>query len=91
MKCPRCQSENIIKNGSIRNGKQKYGCRKCKRQSVGNHGNEIISSEIKMLADGDIRLVKRFYERRMGTEGNVQGYENRSGIENNKNRKQIYI
>ena len=27
MNCPTCQSENIIKNGSIHNGKQKYACK----------------------------------------------------------------
>ncbi|HAO22871.1 MAG TPA: IS1 family transposase, partial [Desulfobacteraceae bacterium] len=31
MKCPRCQSGNIIKNGSIHNGKQKYECKECRR------------------------------------------------------------
>jgi len=57
MKCPRCQSENIIRNGSIHNGKQKYECRECKRQFVENPENKIISSEIKMLID------KLLYER----------------------------
>ena len=42
MNCPRCTSENIIRNGSIHNGKQKYGCKECKRQSVENPENKII-------------------------------------------------
>jgi len=51
MKCPRCQSENIIRNGSIHNGKQKYECKECKRQFVENPGNKIISSEIRIIID----------------------------------------
>jgi insertion element IS1 protein InsB len=51
MKCPRCQSENIIRNGSIHNGKQKYECKECKRQFVENPENKIISSETEMLID----------------------------------------
>jgi len=51
MKCPRCQSGNIIGNGSIHNGKQKYGCRECGRQSAENPRNKIISSGIEVLTD----------------------------------------
>jgi transposase-like protein len=51
MKCPRCQSGNIIKNGSIHNGKQKYECKECGRQFVEHPENKIISSEIKIFID----------------------------------------
>ncbi len=51
MNCPRCLSENIIRNGSIHNGKQKYECKECRRQFVGNPENKIISSETKVLID----------------------------------------
>ncbi len=51
MKCPRCQSENIIRNGSIHNGKQKYECKECRRQFIENPENKIISSETKVLID----------------------------------------
>ena len=51
MNCPRCRSENIIRNGSIHNGKQKYECRECKRQFVENPENKIIQPEIKMIID----------------------------------------
>ncbi len=51
MKCPRCQSENIIRNGSIHNGKQKYECKECRRQFIENPENKIISSETKVLTD----------------------------------------
>ena len=51
MKCPRCRSENIIRNGSIHNGKQKYECRECKRQSVENPENKVICPETEALTD----------------------------------------
>ena len=31
--CRHCDSENIIKNGIAPNGKQKYRCKACKKQS----------------------------------------------------------
>ena len=34
--CPACDSENLIKNGSIHNGKSKYQCKICSRQFVAN-------------------------------------------------------
>jgi insertion element IS1 protein InsB len=39
MKCPRCQSQVIVKNGSINSGKQKYACKDCGRQFVENPQN----------------------------------------------------
>ncbi|MBF0224172.1 MAG: IS1 family transposase [Desulfobacterales bacterium] len=51
IKCPRCNSENIIKNGSIHNGKPKFMCRDCKRQFVENPTNKIIPKETWNLVD----------------------------------------
>src|SRR3989440_2445181 len=31
--CPHCGSEDIVRNGRSPNGKQKYRCKACKRQS----------------------------------------------------------
>src|SRR6266446_7282508 len=31
--CPHCRSEALVQNGRAPNGKQKYLCRACKRQS----------------------------------------------------------
>jgi insertion element IS1 protein InsB len=36
MKCPKCDSERIIKNGSIHNKKPKFKCKDCGRQFVEN-------------------------------------------------------
>ena len=51
MHCPDCNSQKIIKNGTIHNGKQKYQCNECKRQFVENPKNKPISQEKKELVD----------------------------------------
>ena len=51
MKCPGCESEQIIKNGSIHTGKQKYQCKTCGRQFVKNPKHPAISEETKALID----------------------------------------
>lgn len=33
LRCPHCQSEKLVRNGRAPNGKQKYLCRACRRQS----------------------------------------------------------
>ena len=43
MNCPDCDSIEIVKNGFIHNGKQKYLCKNCDRQFVENPQNKIIS------------------------------------------------
>jgi transposase-like protein len=48
MKCPKCDSKNIKKNGHIHNGKQRYACG---RQFVEFPENIIISDETKALID----------------------------------------
>lgn len=45
MQCPACNSANIIKNGSIHNGKQKFMCKDCKRQFIEKPTKKIISDE----------------------------------------------
>ena len=49
--CPRCNSENVVKNGFIHNGKQNYQCKDCTRQFVLNPKNKKISQETKDLID----------------------------------------
>ena len=51
MNCPECNSENIVKNGHIHNGKQKFMCKDCRRQFVSDPGNKKISVETKELTD----------------------------------------
>ena len=51
LNCPQCNSENIIKNGSIHNGKPKFMCRDCQRQFVENPKKKIIDDETWVLVD----------------------------------------
>lgn len=51
MVCPDCGSDNIIKNGSIHNKKQKFECKTCHRQFVENPQNITISKETYELID----------------------------------------
>ena len=37
IKCPRCGSERIVRNGKKPNGKQLYKCRDCNRQFIADH------------------------------------------------------
>ncbi len=49
--CPRCGSDNCVKNGSIHNGKPKFQCNDCGRQFVDNPKNAPISNDTKKLID----------------------------------------
>ncbi len=51
MNCQECDSQNIIKNGSIHNGKPKFMCKDCGRQFVENPTKKIISQETWDLVD----------------------------------------
>ena len=49
--CPRCQSENVIRNGRIHNGKPKFACNDCQRQFVEPAAKLPTSDETKALID----------------------------------------
>lgn len=49
MICPRCERPEIIKNGRIHNGKQRYKCKNCGRQFVENPQNRRITEETKQI------------------------------------------
>ena len=49
MKCPSCEQQEIIKNGRIHNGKQRYKCKNCGRQFVENPQNRRITEETKKI------------------------------------------
>jgi insertion element IS1 protein InsB len=49
--CPRCQSGNVIRNGTIHNGKPKFACKECKRQFVEAPQQRRISDETKEQID----------------------------------------
>jgi len=51
LNCPKCDSQDTIKNGSIHNGKPKFMCNDCGRQFVENPTKKIISQETWELVD----------------------------------------
>lgn len=44
VKCCHCQSENVVRNGFTRNGKQVYKCKSCARVSRENPQHERYSA-----------------------------------------------
>jgi IS1 family transposase len=51
VKCPYCESAQIVKNGITRHKKQNYKCKKCNRQFVINPKNQPISKSTIELVD----------------------------------------
>ena len=51
MKCPSCDSDNVKKNGSIHNKKQKFQCKDCGRQFIENPTKKYITQEQWELVD----------------------------------------
>lgn len=49
--CPSCHSEEVVKNGRSRHGKQSYKCRDCGRQFVKDPQWQPISKEMKGIID----------------------------------------
>lgn len=47
--CPRCDSNQVVKNGFIHNGNQNFKCKNCNRQFVLNPKNKLIGEETKDL------------------------------------------
>lgn len=52
--CPKCSSEQTVKNGRIHNGKQRFLCHECGRQFVEQPQQKVIDSTTRELID---RLV----------------------------------
>ena len=51
MNCPKCKSDNIVKNGNIHNKKQRFLYKECGKRSVENPSKKIISQETKNIID----------------------------------------
>ncbi len=49
--CPGCQSEKVIRHGSIHIGKPQFGGKACGRQFGANPQHKRISAETKALVD----------------------------------------
>jgi insertion element IS1 protein InsB len=79
--CPSCESERVVKNGRIHNGKQNHKCKACSRQFVMNPTKKTISEEtreriarllLEKLPLAGIARVERV------SETWLQGYVNRT-------------
>ena len=55
--CRHCGSEDLIRNGHTSNGKQKYYCKSCKRQSRENPSSNGYTEENKE------KIIKAYQER----------------------------
>jgi transposase-like protein len=62
LQCPHCQSEKLVRNGRAPNGKQKYLCRSCQRQSRENPTPHAYSEERR-------EKILRAYEERSSLRG----------------------
>ncbi len=51
LKCPSCESDQVVKNGQIHNGKQNHRCKDCGRQFVKDPQQKRISQQTKDLID----------------------------------------
>jgi insertion element IS1 protein InsB len=51
MQCPKCHGTQVIKNGTIHNGKPKWKCKACGRQFVAEPNQRRISDETKQTID----------------------------------------
>lgn len=71
MKCPRCKSTQISKNGH-HHGKQNYICKQCRRQFVEFYNSKGYSNDVK-------RICLRMYVNGMG----FRGIERVTGINHN--------
>ena len=49
--CPTCDSQHVVKNGRIHNGKQNHKCRACGRQFVEDPRQKRIDQPTKDLID----------------------------------------
>ncbi|WP_417913751.1 transposase-like zinc-binding domain-containing protein [Candidatus Electronema sp. JM] len=51
MQCQKCDSLNIVRNGSIANGKKKFLCKECSRQFIENPERRCIADAEWSIAD----------------------------------------
>jgi transposase-like protein len=77
--CPFCQSENIVRNGHSPNGKQKYRCRDCQRQTRANPSPYGYSQEEKA------RILRAYDEHK----SSLRGLKRIFGVERNTVSKWI--
>ena len=70
--CPYCKSKEVVRNGHAPNGKQKYLCKDCKRQTRENPTARGYSEKEK-------ELILRAYEER----SSLRGLKRTCGVDRN--------
>jgi transposase-like protein len=78
LKCPYCGSEDMVYNGHAPNGKQKYLCKTCRRQTRENPTPNAYSEE-------ERELILKAYEER----SSLRGLKRTFGVERNTVAKWI--
>ncbi len=58
VRCPRCMSELVKKNGKKSSGKQNYSCLECKRQFIGDHALDYKGCHSKLSHRIMLMLVR---------------------------------
>ncbi len=66
--CPYCESRDLVRNGHASNGKQKYRCKLCKRQSRDNTATNGYSEERR-------EEIMRAYQQRSSLRGLVRTFK----------------
>lgn len=72
LKCPYCSSEDIVRNGHAPNGKQKYLCKACKKQTREKPTEHGYSEKEKNI------ILKAYQER-----SSLRGLKRTFGVERN--------
>jgi transposase-like protein len=78
LKCPYCGSEDMVQNGHAPNGKQKYLCKTCRRQTRENPTPNAYSEKERE------RILKAYEER-----SSLRGLKRTFGVERNTVAKWI--
>jgi transposase-like protein len=78
VKCPFCESKDLVLNGHAPNGKQKYLCKECKRQTRENPTPHAYSEEDRE------KILKAYQER-----SSLRGLKRTFGVERNTVTKWI--
>ena len=78
LKCPYCESDDMVRNGRAPNGKQKYLCKACKRQTRENPASHGYSEKERE------RILKAYQER-----SSLRGLKRTFGVERNTVTKWI--
>lgn len=50
-KCPECDGTEVVKNGRIHTGKQRFKCQQCGRQFVEHPSKKVIDAATRELID----------------------------------------